>query len=359
MCKKPLVLGLIALLGLVAIEACSDSDVGSSTPTAGGGGQAGSIAGQGGVAGRAGSAAVAGAKNGDAGSAGDTAGSAGASSADAGSSGSSEIAGEGGSDSGETGGTGGAASGGTGGAPNVNNTFTLQTTALGQVVATAGGLSLYVFKPDTVGTANNAPVSACTAGCLGVWPIYHGTPISVPAGLLASDFGSFDRGGGVLQSTYKGWPLYTYVGDLKAGDNNGEGIGTKWYSVKLPFSGPGLTTVTLQTSTLGPVIGTAGGLTLYVFKPDTAGNANTVPVSTCTAGCLAVWPIYHGSSISVPAGLLASDFGSFDRGGGVLQSTYKGWPLYTYSGDTLAGQVNGEGIGLKWYSAKSPFVAPQ
>jgi len=60
----------------------------------------------------------------------------------------------------------------------------------------------------------------------------------------------------------------------------------------------------------------------------------------------------------VPLGLQASDFGSFDRGGGVLQSTYKGWPLYTYASDLVAGDVLGEGLGSKWYTAKVPFVLP-
>ena len=60
----------------------------------------------------------------------------------------------------------------------------------------------------------------------------------------------------------------------------------------------------------------------------------------------------------MPSGLLAADFGSYDRGGGVRQSTYKGWPLYTYAGDSVAGNVNGEGSGGVWYTAKSPFVLP-
>ncbi len=58
-------------------------------------------------------------------------------------------------------------------------------------------------------------------------------------------------------------------------------------------------------------------------------------------------------------GLSASDFGSFDRGGGVLQSTFKGWPVYTYLGDAAPGDVNGDGTALKWFATKLPFVAPQ
>lgn len=41
-----------------------------------------------------------------------------------------------------------------------------------------------------------------------------------------------------------------------------------------------------------------------------------------------------------------------------MQSTYKGWPLYTYALDTTSGDVKGEGSGGRWYTAKSPFVLP-
>jgi len=81
-------------------------------------------------------------------------------------------------------------------------------------------------------------------------------------------------------------------------------------------------------------------------------------VTTCNGTCLTTWPIYYGTPLSVPAGLQAADFGSYDRGSGVMQSTYKGWPLYRYAPDTGVGSVLGEGVGAKWYTAKSPFVAP-
>ena len=240
MLKKHVLLGFVALLGLVAVEACSDSDSPpSNAETAGGGGQENAAGGGSAGAGRAGSASsAAGAMNESAGSGGESAG-------DAGAAGSFETAGEAGNDTGghagmqTTGGAGGVGgTGGTGGTTNPANTFTLETTTLGQVIGTASGRSLYVFKPDTAGAGQIAPVSACTGACLTTWPLYYGTPVSVPTGLLASDFGSFDRGGGVLQSTYKGWPLYTYSDDANVGDVNGEGIGAKWYSAKSPFVAP-------------------------------------------------------------------------------------------------------------------------
>ncbi|HEY3256846.1 MAG TPA: hypothetical protein VGJ91_22980 [Polyangiaceae bacterium] len=343
MSERQRLLVLVAALGLLAVEACSDSDKSPSPPTAGSAGMAQGTGGRAGAPAQAGAGAVvAGASN-------ENAGQAGESTNDAGAAGAAGEAGSAGTATGGTAGTGGA-----------SNTFTLQTTTLGEVIGTASGFSLYVLKTDTAATATDPPVSTCTTtGCLATWPIYYGTPVSVPSGLLAADFGSYDRGAGVLQSTYKGWPLYTYAPDTAVGDVKGEGIGSKWYSVKLPFTAPGATTFTLQTTTLGSVIATADGFSLYVLTTDSVGTASAPPVSTCTTtGCVATWPIYYASAVSVPSGLLAADFGSYDRGGGVMQSTYKGWPLHTYAPDTAVGDVKGEGIGSKWYTAKSPFVLP-
>jgi len=341
-----------AVVGLVAVEACSDSDTTSYPPaTAGGAGKAGA-GGHSGSAGHSGTGlVVAGATNEEAGQGGEGASDAGA----GGAAGSSDAGASNGGSAGE-GGT--LPIGGTGGLGGASNTFTLQSTTLGEVIGTANGHSLYVFNTDTAATSTTPPVSTCLAGCLTNWPIYYGAPVSVPAGLLASDFASFDRGSGVMQSTYKGWPLYTYAPDTAVGDVKGEGVGSKWYTAKLPFTTPGATTFTLQTTTLGPVIATANGLSLYVFTADTVATSTTPPVSACTGGCLGNWPIYYGNPTSVPLGLLASDFGSFDRGSGVMQSTYKGWPLYTYTPDTAIGDVKGEGLNSKWYTAKSPFVLP-
>jgi len=282
-----------AVVGLVAVEACSDSDTVSYPPaSAGSAGKAGD-GGHSGTAGHAGTV-VAGATNEEAGQGGEPTTDAGA----GGAAGSPEA----GATSGGSAGEGGTLpSGGTGGSGGSSNTFTLQSTTLGEVIGTANGRSLYVFNTDTAATSTTPPVSTCTGGCLGNWPVYYGTPVSVPAGLSVSDFGSFDRGSGVMQSTYKGWPLYTYTPDTAVGDVKGEGIGTKWYTVKLPFTTPGATTFTLQTTTLGPVISTASGLSLYVFTADSVATGSAPPVSACTAGCLGNWPVYYGNPISVPS----------------------------------------------------------
>ncbi|MDB5054242.1 MAG: blue (type 1) copper domain protein [Bacilli bacterium] len=98
-----------------------------------------------------------------------------------------------------------------------------QSAALGNYLADSNGMTLYLFTKDT------ADVNSCTDKCLAAWPIYYAENLIVPAGLNAEDFSSFKRTDGKEQSTYKGWPLYYYVKDTKAGDTTGQNVGKVWF----------------------------------------------------------------------------------------------------------------------------------
>jgi predicted lipoprotein with Yx(FWY)xxD motif len=78
------------------------------------------------------------------------------------------------------------------------------------------------------------------------------------------------------------------------------------------------------------------GKTLYTLK------ASTTP---CTATCLKVWPALvlpkGQTKATAGTGVSASKLGTVTRSGGVRQVTYQGKALYWFSGDTGAGQVNG------------------
>ena len=88
------------------------------------------------------------------------------------------------------------------------------------------------------------------------------------------------------------------------------------------------------------------GHTLYYFTPDTAGG-----MPTCTGGCAAVWPALAATSpteASSVTGKLSVVSG---------QVVYNGHPLYEYTGDSAAGQANGEGSGGTWYVATPTLAA--
>ncbi len=86
------------------------------------------------------------------------------------------------------------------------------------------GMTLYYFTPDTTTT------SACTGGCSSTWPALlfsgSGSPnsaTSLPGTLKVQQ----DANG--AQVEYNGHMLYTFAGDSKPGQTNGEGILGKWF----------------------------------------------------------------------------------------------------------------------------------
>lgn len=113
------------------------------------------------------------------------------------------------------------------GAPMISESvLTIRKTSIGDVLANDKGQTLYWYGKDVKGKKSN-----CTGGCLTTWPAVTGKPV-VTAGVKVSGvLGTISRGGGVLQATYNGYPLYTYAGDTAAGQTNGNGAGGEWHVI--------------------------------------------------------------------------------------------------------------------------------
>lgn len=116
------------------------------------------------------------------------------------------------------------------------------------------------------------------------------------------------------------------------------------------MSGASGTTVNAASVTVGgaktTVLTAPDGHTLYYFTPDTAGGK-----PTCTGSCASLWPALTATSpteVSSAKGTLSVVSG---------QVVYNGHPLYEYTGDSAAGQANGEGIMGKWYAATPGLAA--
>jgi predicted lipoprotein with Yx(FWY)xxD motif len=106
---------------------------------------------------------------------------------------------------------------------------------------------------------------------------------------------------------------------------------------------------TRKVKGLGTVLVNAKGRTLYVFMKDQRKRV------TCTGSCASFWPPLKWKSSAKPkAGGAAktSLLSTVKNPSGGRSVTYNKWPLYTYSGDSGAGQANGQGQNLnggKWY----------
>lgn len=113
-----------------------------------------------------------------------------------------------------------------------------------------------------------------------------------------------------------------------------------------PAAGAG-TEVNLGSTSLGDILVDGKGMTLYMFTADSGGT------SACTGDCLGSWPVLAGDVATPGTGLDAADFGSITRDDGSKQVTFNGMPLYFFAGDKAAGDVNGQGVGGKWYVLKA------
>ncbi len=96
---------------------------------------------------------------------------------------------------------------------------------MGTYLVTDSGMTLYYYASDTKNTSN------VPANIIGNWPPFYAANIVVPSSLNASDFGMITRSDGTMQTTYKGWPLYTFVKDTAPGQTNGQGLLNLWFVV--------------------------------------------------------------------------------------------------------------------------------
>ena len=99
-----------------------------------------------------------------------------------------------------------------------------------------------------------------------------------------------------------------------------------------------------EVSGLGTVLVDAEGMTLYEFTEDKGTTSN------CYGECEAAWPPLTASGKPTAGeGAMSADLGTTKRKDGTLQVTYKGHPLYTFSGDSAAGEANGSELDGTWF----------
>ena len=148
----------------------------------------------------------------------------------------------------------------------------------------------------------------------------------------------------------------TAAGALAAGcgSSNGSGSGSSGSGSygsagTAPASrGPsGVATVTAASSKLGMILVDGSGRTLYLFEKDQQDQ------SACSGACATAWPVDQSSGTpKAGSGVKASLLGTIKRSDNTTQVTYNHHPLYTYSGDSGAGQLNGQGVdafGAAWF----------
>lgn len=109
-------------------------------------------------------------------------------------------------------------------------------------------------------------------------------------------------------------------------------------------SSSGVAVQLTSSDKFGSILTDAQGMSLYIFDNDTTSK------STCNTGCAPTWPALTVTGQPTGGdGVDASLLGTTMRDDGTTQVTYGGHPVYTYSGDSAAGDTNGQGIGGIWH----------
>jgi len=105
--------------------------------------------------------------------------------------------------------------------------MTAKTADLGNFLVDGQGKTLYCFTKD-------APGVSTTMGQVAVnWPAFYAEKIVVPANLDATDFGMITRADGMMQTTFKGAPLYYFIKDMATGDIKGQNVNSVWFVVNV------------------------------------------------------------------------------------------------------------------------------
>ena len=97
--------------------------------------------------------------------------------------------------------------------------MTVGRSAFGRILFDGRGRALYLFTREKTGT------SQCYGACAKAWPPFltRGRP-SAARGARRSLLGTARRSDGTTQVTYRGHPLYYYVGDRRPGQILCQGV---------------------------------------------------------------------------------------------------------------------------------------
>jgi predicted lipoprotein with Yx(FWY)xxD motif len=216
---------------------------------------------------------------------------------------------------------------------------------VGLVLTNHAGHTLYVLDGDV---NKDKKICGTMAACV-EWQPVAAPRVSAPYG----DFGLVSRADGIKQWTYKGKGLYSYAGDLVPMDANGIGIHQAWSPAYIVRHFVPANVIVTTTRKLGKVWATAQGQTLYkrqgyiyqsgsghaarrgdTVRPAVGRDIGTNP--RCQKECDR-WHPFLAPANAQPSGYWDVATREDDQ----KQWVYQGYALWTYDGDKVPGEING------------------
>jgi predicted lipoprotein with Yx(FWY)xxD motif len=246
--------------------------------------------------------------------------------------------------------------------------FDVKSTALGRLLTTNKGYSVYAYDRDSATKSN------CVDECAQVW-----RPITAPETALAQgDWTLVARAPGVKQWAFRGKPLYTYTLDPRPSSLEGGDV-PGWSNVYAQKAPPFPQGFTLQDSIAGQVLADARGKTIYRYNCgddsqdqlscETPDDTQVYRLAICGAGdaarCQKDWPYVLAekgvTDISRTWTVMSIDpktgrRAAAGQAGALNVWAYRGRPIYTYSGDKEPGDVYGDAVG-EWRGGRNGFKA--
>ncbi|MFF5670838.1 SCO0930 family lipoprotein [Streptomyces hygroscopicus] len=98
---------------------------------------------------------------------------------------------------------------------------------LGKIIVDGKGMTVYRFDKDSAWPMK----TGCLGACLDTWKPVKAVDTTKVAGVDAAKVTSFKRPDGTRQAAFDCWLLYTFTGDKKPGDINGQGVKGTWFAV--------------------------------------------------------------------------------------------------------------------------------
>jgi len=223
--------------------------------------------------------------------------------------------------------------------PRINNLRIARSDDFDAYFTDALGRPLYMYARDVPG----AQSSACLGDCARQWPAFDMAVVTLDAPLQAAHVTRIHRQDGAYQTAYKGHPLYYRAAELNAREVTADGLELRWFVARdyLAFLAAATSFIPLGGMAGDGLYLTDGfGRPLYVCLDDVPRSAAEPASSSCGPDCIAQRPVFDAAQTAhttrLPSVLNVHDLNELVRADGSLQLTYRGWPLYYFSGDLTA-----------------------
>jgi len=229
----------------------------------------------------------------------------------------------------------------------------VERTPQGFILSDFDGMALYTLSTDKVSSktmrvasaAGSVPAqvvevkSACARDCQMTWRPLQAPWITASPG---GDWAIVLRADRIRQWAFRGKPLYTYSGDGKPAEINGDGVSAAdgEASVALLEAPPALPSwVTFASTDGGEVLADPQRKTLYQF--DAEQNVNRPSGGASERGCNQYCLDFYQPVLAKADAKPVADWTVITNINGQKQWAHKGLPLFTYRKDYVPGEITG------------------